>query len=171
MRLHPGRGSAVPLPRFDLSVGAPEHRRGREGLEAGERRMGEERNDLKSKDGLRRLFNAVRYSYAGARHAVRNEAAIRQELIALAVLVPASALLPVGDIEHLLLILSMMLVVLVEFLNSSIEAAVDRISLDRHPLAGQAKDMGSAAVGIAVLMSGLCWLVIAGPVLVHWLHW
>ena len=132
--------------------------------------MSEERNDLKSKDGLRRLLNAMRYSWAGFRHALRNEAAIRQEFIALAVLVPASALLPVTDIEHLILVLSMMLVVLVEFLNSSIEAAVDRISLERHPLAGQAKDMGSAAVGIAVLMSGLCWVVIAGPVLAHALH-
>jgi diacylglycerol kinase (ATP) len=132
--------------------------------------MNEERNDLKSKDGLRRLLNAMRYSYAGCRHALANEAAIRQELIALIVLIPLSVLLPVSDLEHLLLVLSMMLVVLVEFLNSSIEAAVDRISLERHPLAGQAKDMGSAAVGIAVLMSGLCWVVIAGPVLFHAVH-
>ena len=61
----------------------------------------------------------------------------------------------------------MMLVVLVEFVNSAIESVVDRISLERHPLSGQAKDLGSVAVGIAVLMSGLCWLVIAGPVVVH----
>lgn len=132
--------------------------------------MTEQRNDLKSTGGLRRLVNALGYSYAGVRHAVRNEAAIRQELFALAVLVPLSALLPVGDIEHLILVLSMMFVVLVEFLNSSIEAAVDRISLERHPLAGQAKDMGSAAVGIAVLMSGLCWVVIAAPVVLRWIH-
>jgi len=130
----------------------------------------EQRNELKSKNGLGRLVKALGYSYQGVRHAVKNEAAIRQELAALALLMPASVLLPVGELEHLVLILSMMLVVLVEFLNSSIEAAVDRISLERHPLAGQAKDMGSAAVGIAVLMSGLCWVVIAGPVLVHALH-
>ena len=61
----------------------------------------------------------------------------------------------------------MMLVVVVEFLNSAIEAAIDRTSLDIHPLVKQAKDMGSAAVGISVLMSGLCWLVIAGPLLVR----
>ena len=132
--------------------------------------MDELRNDLKSRNGLGRLLNAMRYSYAGVKHAVRNEAAIRQELMALAVLVPLSTLLPVGDIEHLILVLSMMFVVLVEFLNSSIEAAVDRISLERHPLAGQAKDMGSAAVGIAVLMSGLCWVVIATPVVLRWVH-
>ena len=132
--------------------------------------MSEERNDLKSKDGLRRLLNAMRYSYAGMRHALKSEASIRQEFIALAVMVPVSMVLPITAIEHLILVLSMMLVVLVEFLNSSIEAAVDRISLERHPLAGQAKDMGSAAVGIAVLMSGLCWVVIAGPVVARWLH-
>ena len=61
----------------------------------------------------------------------------------------------------------MMLVVLVEFVNSAIESTVDRISLERHPLAGQAKDLGSAAVFIAVLMWGLSWRVIVGPVVVH----
>ena len=127
------------------------------------------RNEHKSNSGLRRLLAATRYSCQGVVHAVRNEAAIRQELAALAVLVPASALLPVSTIEHLILVLSMMLVLVVEFLNSAIEAAVDRISLERHPLAGQAKDMGSAAVGIALLMSGLCWLVIGGPLLLRWL--
>ena len=130
----------------------------------------EQRNELKSRNGLRRVVKALGYSYQGVRHAVANEAAIRQELVALAVLIPASEFLPVTQLEHLVLVLSMMLVVLVEFLNSSIEAAVDRISLERHPLAGQAKDMGSAAVGIAVLMSGLCWVVIAGPVLLRWIR-
>jgi diacylglycerol kinase (ATP) len=127
----------------------------------------ESSKSLKSKGGLARLVNACRYSYDGLRHAVKHEAAIRQELVALAVLVPISALLPVSRIEHLILVLSMMLVVLVELLNSAIEAAVDRTSLELHPLAKQAKDMGSAAVGIAVLMSGLCWTVIAGPLLLR----
>ena len=116
------------------------------------------------------MINALGYSYAGLRHAIAHEAAIRQEFIALAVLVPLSALLPVSTIEHLILVLSMMLVVLVEFLNSAIEAAVDRISLERHPLSGQAKDLGSVAVGVAVLMSGLCWLVIAGPVVISFVN-
>jgi len=131
--------------------------------------MNDERNVMKSTGGLRRLVNALGYSYAGLRHAVANEAAIRQEFFALAFLIPASLLLPVSAIEHLLLVVSMMLVVLIEFLNSSIEAAVDRISLERHPLSGQAKDLGSAAVGVAVLISGLCWLVIAGPVVYRWI--
>lgn len=119
----------------------------------------------KSKGGLGRLVTALGYSMDGIRHAIRHEAAIRQELIALAVLVPISAMLTVSKVEHLILVLSMMLVVLVEFFNSAIEVTVDRISIEIHPLAKQAKDMGSVAVGIAVLMSGLCWLVIAGPLL------
>ena len=119
-------------------------------------------------NSIRRLIKALGYSYAGFRHAVLKDAAIRDGLLALAILVPVSILLPVSDMEHLVLVLSMMLVVLVEFVNSAIEAAIDRISLERHPLAGQAKDLGSAAVLIAVLMSGLCWVVIAGPVAMQW---
>ncbi len=126
-------------------------------------------NEFKNGQGLRRIVNAFGYSCAGLRHALRHEAAIRQELIALAVLVPAAVLLPVPALERLLLVLSMMLVLLTEFLNSAIEAAIDRISLERHPLSGQAKDLGSAAVGVALLMSAACWIVIAGPVFARWL--
>ena len=74
-----------------------------------------------------------------------------------------------ATLERLLLVLSMMLVLLTEFLNSAIEAAIDRISLERHPLSGQVKDLGSAAVFVALLMSATCWAVIAGPVLARWL--
>ena len=119
--------------------------------------------------GLRRVARSIRISMVGLRYAVTHEAAIREGLIALAVLVPASVLLPVSDIEHLILVLSMMLVILVEFLNSAIEAAVDRMSTEHHPLAGRAKDMANTAVVVAVLMMGLCWVVIAGPVLMRWL--
>lgn len=121
----------------------------------------------KGRWGFRRLIKALGYSFAGFRHALRHEVAIREELIALAILVPISAVLPVSNLEHLILVLTMMLVLLVEFINSAIESAVDRISLEYHPLAGQAKDLGSAAVLIAVLMWGLSWLVIVGPVVVH----
>lgn len=99
-----------------------------------------------------------------------HEAAIRQEIIMLVILVPFSAWLPVTDVEHLILVLSMMLVILVEFINSAIEATVDRISAERHPLAGQAKDKASTAVAIAVLMFGLSWTVIVTPVLVRWVR-
>ena len=126
-------------------------------------------SEFKGASGLRRLVNACGYTAAGFRHALKREAAIREELISCVVLIPAAVLLPVPTIERLLLVLSMLLVVLTEFLNSAIEAAIDRISLDRHPLSGQAKDLGSAAVAVALVMSGLCWIVIAGPVLLRWL--
>jgi len=119
--------------------------------------------------GLGRLVGALRCSVAGLRHAARNEAAFRQELIASALLLVPALLLPVARLERLVLILSMLLVMVVELLNSAIEATVDRISAERHPLAGQAKDMGSAAVFVALVMSLLCWAVIAGPVIAAWL--
>ena len=118
--------------------------------------------------GWRRLSGAAGYTAAGVRHAFRHEAAFRQELFACGVLIPLATLLPVPRLERLVLVLSMLLVVLAELFNSAIEAAIDRISLDRHPLSGQAKDLGSAAVAVALLMSALCWLVIAGPVLLQW---
>ena len=132
--------------------------------------MSETPKDAKDSGGFRRLVSACRYTAAGFRHALRHEVAIRQELIGLVILGPVSLTLPVRRLEHLVLILSMMLVLLVEFLNSAIESTVDRISLEQHPLAGRAKDLGSAAVFIALLMTGLSWLVIAGPVALRWLR-
>jgi diacylglycerol kinase (ATP) len=123
-------------------------------------------NSFKSGDGFQRLANAMRYSVAGFRHALKNEAAIRQELLALAVLTPVSMFLHVGRLEHLILFVSMLLIVMVEFLNSAIEAAVDRVSLEEHPLAGQAKDLGSAAVFVSLLIWGSCWATIVGPLVV-----
>ena len=117
--------------------------------------------------GFRGLWRAIGHSCSGFRHGILHEAPIRQQLIALAVMVPLSVLLPVSDLEHLILVLSMMTVVFAEFLNSAIEATVNRISLDRHPLSKQAKDLASAAVFIAVLMSCLSWVVIAGPVVLR----
>ena len=126
-------------------------------------------HDLKGKSGIPRLASALRNSIAGVRQAYRSEDAIRQELAALVIGVPLSLFLPVSRLEHLVLVLSLMLLLLVELLNTAIESTVDRIGYERHPLAGQAKDLGSAAVLVALLMTGLCWLVIAGPVLWGWL--
>ena len=125
---------------------------------------------FKGATGLRRLVNAGRNSIAGLRHALANEAAMRQEMLGCIVLTPIALLLPVPAIERLLLVLSMLLVLLTEFINSAIETTIDRISLERHPLSGQAKDLGSAAVAVALLMSALSWIVIAGPVLLRWLQ-
>ena len=124
----------------------------------------------RSPTGWARLPGAARYSIAGLRHAARHEAAFRQELVGVLLLTPLAIALPVSGLAQLLLILSMLFVLVVELLNSAVEAAIDRISIDRHPLSGQAKDLASAAVAIALLMSALCWLTIAGPVLVRWLR-
>ena len=120
--------------------------------------------------GLRRVLLALSHGYSGMRYGVANDPAIREVLIAVVILVPVSFFLPVGDVQHLLLVLSLMQVFLVECINSALEAVVDRISLERHELSGYAKDLGSVAVGVAVLMSGLCWLVIAGPLFIAWLR-
>jgi diacylglycerol kinase (ATP) len=118
--------------------------------------------------GPARLAGALRYSVAGFRHAARKEAAFQQELLLALILLPAAVMLPVPLLERLLLVLSMLFVLVVELLNSAIESTVDRISAERHPLSGQAKDMGSAAVFIAIAMSFGCWVVIAGPVIGAW---
>ena len=129
--------------------------------------MSEQTNAFKSRDGVQRLLNATRYSIAGFRYALRTEASIRQELLALAILTPVSVFLPVSRLEHVALVVSMLLVLMVEFLNSAIEATVDRVSLETHPLAGRAKDLGSAAVFVSVLIWGVAWSIIVGPLLIH----
>ncbi len=96
--------------------------------------------------------------------ALRVESAFRQELILAAVLVPVAIALRLPALETLALIASVVLVLIVELINSSIEAAVDRISLDHHRLAGRAKDLGSAAVFLALMLCLVAWLLVAGPV-------
>lgn len=120
-------------------------------------------NAPKGKTGLRRLLNAFGYSLQGFRAAWQNEAAFREEAMLTIVLTPVALLLPVTGLEKLLLILSLLLLVLVELLNSAVEAVVDRIGPEIHPLSGRAKDLGSAAVLIACLILGLTWLFIAVP--------
>ena len=119
--------------------------------------------------GPGRLVGALRYSLAGFRHAALTEAAFRQELVAFAVLLPLAVALPVPVLERLALVLSMLLVMAVELLNTAIETTIDLVSADHHPLAGQAKDLGSAAVFVALAMSAACWAVIAGPLALAWL--
>jgi len=118
----------------------------------------------KSVGGWRRVWNALRYSMRGLALAWRIESAFRQELTLAAILVPTAIVLSLPPLETMALIASTILVLIVELLNSSIEAAVDRISLDHHRLAGRAKDLGSAAVFLALMLCMLTWLLIAGPV-------
>lgn len=113
--------------------------------------------------GLQRLQGAVRNSWHGFRGAWREEAAIRQELVAGIVLVPLALWLGHTGVERALLVGSLLLVVVVELVNSAIEATVDRIGAERHPLSGLAKDLGSAAVAVALLLVVVVWaLVLTG---------
>ena len=120
---------------------------------------------FKSRGGLGRLPGALRYSIAGFREAWRNEAAFRQEAAACAVLVPLALWLPVTPLERLALIGSLGLVVVVELLNSAIEAAVDRVGVERHALSGRAKDLGSAAVMLSLLLAVGSWATVVWPLL------
>jgi diacylglycerol kinase (ATP) len=123
----------------------------------------ETENPHKGQTGLKRLWNAFRYSLDGLRAALRHEDAFRQELLLAAVLIPAALLVPVGGSGKALMIGSVLLVLIVELLNSAVEAAVDRISLDNHRLAKRAKDIGSAAVLIALINVAVVWsLVLLG---------
>ena len=124
----------------------------------------DEESPYKSVGGWRRVWNALRYSMRGLAFAWRIESAFRQELMLAVVLVPTAIALSLPPLETLALIASTVLVLIVELLNSSIEATVDRISLDHHRLAGRAKDLGSAAVFLALMLCMLTWLLIAGPV-------
>lgn len=110
--------------------------------------------------GLRRLVNALSYSLSGLQLAWQDEAAFRQEIILAIVLVPVAFMMPVDMTQRVLLVASVMLVLVVEMINSAIEATVDRISLDIHPLAKRAKDMGSAAVLLVLTNAILTWTMI-----------
>ncbi|HEX6997863.1 MAG TPA: diacylglycerol kinase [Gammaproteobacteria bacterium] len=111
---------------------------------------------------LRRIVNATLFSIAGLRAAWREEPPFRYECVVAAVLVPVGAWLGRTALERALLLGCLLLVLVVELLNSAIEAAVDRVGTEHHPLAGQAKDMGSAAVFVTLLLTLLVWASIAG---------
>jgi diacylglycerol kinase (ATP) len=110
--------------------------------------------------GLTRVVRAFGYSLQGFRYAWREEAAFRQELCLAVAVVPIGIYLGRSGIERALLVWPMLQILLVELLNSAVEAVVDRGGLERHPLAGMAKDMGSAAVLLSFGMLGTVWLLI-----------
>ena len=118
---------------------------------------------FKGKRGVVRIWNAFFHSCAGLADAFRHESAFRQEILLAAILIPAAFLLPVSNAERALLIASVLLVMIVELLNTGVEVAIDRISFEHHSLSKRAKDIGSAAVFIALVNLGAVWAVIAGP--------
>ncbi|WP_051901414.1 diacylglycerol kinase [Methylotenera sp. L2L1] len=112
---------------------------------------------FKGKTGIRRLINAFGYSLEGFKAAFVHEDAFRQEVFLAIVLVPLAVYVGNSPVEQALLIASVLLVLIVELLNSAIEAAVDHTSTEHHALAKQAKDIGSAAVFIALLIVAVVW--------------
>jgi len=117
-------------------------------------------NSPKGATGLQRIINATRYSLAGLGEAARREQAFQQEILLTVVLVPVALWLGKTGAERALLIASLVLVLIVELINSAIEATQDRISLEKHPLARNAKDFGSAAVMLALINAALVWLLV-----------
>lgn len=118
---------------------------------------------FKQRRGLARLAAATRHSIDGLREAWRGEAAFRQELALCAVLVPIALWLPVPPIESLALVAVLGLLLVVELLNSAIESVVDRVGLEPHPLSKRAKDIGSAAVLVALGLVCATWGVVLWP--------
>lgn len=124
--------------------------------------------NIHKNSGVTRVFKAFFYSMEGLASSLKHEAAFRQEVILAAILIPASFLLHVPLVQHLLLVGSIVLVLVVELLNSAIEAVVDDISLRNRPLAKRAKDMGSAAVLLSLLNCLICW---ASVITLNWSNW
>jgi diacylglycerol kinase (ATP) len=115
---------------------------------------------FKGKTGLARIWNALNYSLAGLRAAYKNEDAFRQEVLLALILIPIAIFAPVGTIGRVLMISSVLIVLIAELLNSAIEAAIDRISLDHHRLSKRAKDIGSAAVLLALSNVAVTWALV-----------
>jgi len=115
---------------------------------------------FKGKTGLRRVWNALFYSCAGLAAAYRHEDAFRQEVLLAAALIPLALLLPANGVGHALMVGSVLLVLIVELVNSAIEAAIDRISLENHRLSKRAKDIGSAAVLLSLINVLATWSLV-----------
>ena len=118
------------------------------------------KSPYKGKTGLRRLMNAFGYSIAGTLAAFKHEDAFRQEVILAAILTPVAICYGETAIDQALMISSLLLIIIVELLNSSIEATVDRISVKHHKLAKRAKDIGSAAVFFSLINAAVIWFLL-----------
>lgn len=110
--------------------------------------------------GIKRLVNAFGFSVKGFKAAYKHEEAFRQEVFVLALAIPLGIWLSEGAVEFILLLGSVLLLLIVELLNSAVEATVDRFGGEHHELSGRAKDMGSAAVLVATVVAAMTWLLI-----------
>jgi diacylglycerol kinase (ATP) len=118
------------------------------------------KSPYKGKTGFKRLMNAFRYSIAGTRAAFKHEDAFRQEVVLAILLTPAALYFGETAIHQALMISSLLFIIVVELLNSSIEATVDRISVKHHKLAKRAKDIGSAAVFFGLINAAVVWFLL-----------
>lgn len=118
------------------------------------------KSPFKGKAGLQRIWNACGYSLDGLAEAWCHENAFRQEVWLALVLIPATFFMPVSGLGKALMVGSVLLVLVVELLNSAIEAVVDRISLEHHHLAKRAKDAGSAAVMLSLVNAAVVWALV-----------
>ena len=122
--------------------------------------MTEPVSEFKSKSGLGRILPAMSYAIAGLKAAYKHEHAFRQELVMVAIGTVVALVLPVSAYQKFFLVSVLVFVLIVELFNSAIEAIVDRVSLERHPLSKNAKDMGSAAVMLSIFLAVACWGVV-----------
>jgi len=122
-----------------------------------------DQNPHKGNKGLTRAWHAAKNSWCGVVYAFKEESAFRQELTLLIICTPIALFLDVSILEKVALICSIIMVLVVELLNSSVEAAIDRISFEHHDLSKRAKDFGSAAVMLALLVAVLIWIAVCGP--------
>ena len=122
-------------------------------------------SEFKSTKGLKRIFSALFYSFDGLKSAWKNENAFRQELMVVIPGIIIAFFLPVSAIQKLLLIAVLVWIIIIELINSAIEAVVDRVSLERNPLSKNAKDFGSAAVLLTCIVAVATWFVILYPLL------
>ena len=117
-------------------------------------------NPHKGNRGLTRAIHAAKNSWNGLIFAYQEESAFRQELVLLVILTPVALLLPISVLEKALMISALLMVLAIELLNSSVEAAIDRISFEHHDLSKRAKDFGSAAVMLALLIAFIIWAAV-----------
>jgi len=122
-----------------------------------------DQNPHKGNKGLTIAWHAAKNSWCGVVYAFKEESAFRQELTLLIICTPIALFLDVSILEKVALICSIIMVLVVELLNSSVEAAIDRISFEHHDLSKRAKDFGSAAVMLALLVAVLIWIAVCGP--------
>jgi diacylglycerol kinase (ATP) len=115
------------------------------------------KGSMKASQGVSHILDATRFSIKGIVATAKTEAAFRQELFLAVILIPAACFLPVAPVNRILMIVSLLLILLVELLNSALESIVDMVSPDYHRLAGKAKDCGSAAVMFSLFIAGVVW--------------